>query len=273
MASNRQQRKAAARAKREAERAKREAEKAQRESAGGDPAATLVVDATKTQRTQAVASPKPTQSPSRTSNGPEAAVTAAEQLATKKGLSPTPATKTPVAGLDELKGRLAGVIEAYTVAIEGFDAREMAVLEAEEAEEEKKKALDQRANKLDEQQARAVEQKAAASQTLQEAKTERAALAPEREELDALRSNLVTREETVTAREIDADAGFIRRREEVLGELKTAHVELLSKNAELAAELEKARHIHTAERHEREGLHRERLETAEAALQTRRDYL
>jgi len=221
----------------------------------------------------AAPSPRVTKPTSPTTTGPQAEVAAAEQQATRAGLSPTPAAETPAVDLDELKRRLAGVVQAYTVATQGFDAREMAVLEAEESAETKKKALDQRASKLDEQQARTAEQKAAASQTFQEAKAERAALAPEREELDALRADLVSRAETVTAREVDADAGFIRRREEVLAELQAAHTDLLGKNAELAAELEEARQTHTTELHERERQHRERLEAAEAALETRRDEL
>jgi len=233
----------------------------------------VAADATKTQRTQAVASPKPPPSASGTITGPEAEVKTAELQAAKQGLSPTPAPETPAVDLSELKRRLAGVVEAYTAAIEGFDAREMAVLEAEESAEKTKKALEQRASKLDEQRAKTAEQQAAATQALQEAKAERAAIAPEREKLDALRADLVTRAEVVTARETDADAGFIRRREEVLGELQAAHAELLSKNAELAGELEKERQTHHEDLHERERQHRERLEAAEAALQRRRDEL
>ena len=190
----------------------------------------------------------------------EDGVSAAEVAAVEDGLDPTPAATVPEEDLTELKKRLAGVIAAYQSTKGGLDVREMAVLEAEEKVESKTVALEARATSV-ESEALALDRSRDELKEQRDAvESERAQLMVDADELETLREGLVEREEAMVAREAEADAGFFRRREDVLATLKSTHDELLERNATLAEELEQARQAHAEALLERERQHRARLE-------------
>ncbi len=63
--------------------------------------------------------------------------------------------------------------------------------------------------------------------------TDRAEVVRQRDELEQVRRQLAEREASIQAREADADAGFVLRREQMLAKLQEAHQELLDRNQKL----------------------------------------
>ena len=189
----------------------------------------------------------------------EAEVQAAESAAARQGLQPQPVVPPPKEDLDSLKARLAGVIDAYQVGVDGFDARELKLLEDEDGLANKAKALEQRTKKITAEREALAAERAEVAQARDDVDSSRAALKRQSMEAEAQRAELLAREEALVQREADADAGFLSRREEVLGALQAAHAELMGKNEALAGELEQARQAHGEALLERERDHRSRL--------------
>jgi len=178
----------------------------------------------------------------------------------------------PPEDLSALKQRLAGVIEAYETATREIDARELAALEAEERFSTQEEALASREERAKAREEELESATAAVASDRARVDNDRSGLEDRIAEIEALRQSVVDREEAIAGREADADAGFLRRREEVLSELQAAHQELLDKNTELAGELEQARQEHAESLLERERQHRARLEELERdAAQARSD--
>lgn len=163
-----------------------------------------------------------------------------------------------------LRSRLQSLIAAYTRGKEACDERELKLLEREEE-------LNILNAKLDDTR-RALDAERIAFES------EKNGIETARAEATARLSAIADREEMVRAREADADAGFVTRRQEMLRELQGAHEDLLERNRllhEKAAEREQA-HLERLSRqqaeHERklEALRREveaGLQAREAALQ------
>jgi hypothetical protein len=187
-------------------------------------------------------------------------VRALEIQVSDAGLPAAPAALVPSEDLDELKRRAAGVIESFLSARTALDERDLIVLAAEKKVGEMQLAVGVARAELAADQAahHGHEQEAArrAGALADEAKR----LDTVRAELDALRAGLVDRDEKLKQREVDADAGFLRRREAVFAELDSVHQELLSKNMELAKDLERARHEHARGLLAREAEHRTTLD-------------
>ena len=191
------------------------------------------------------------------------AVVAAETAAKNAGLAPAPVPISPPEDLDTLKRRLAGVVDAYSAGLKAVESREYAALEMEEAAKAEAQRLQERARTLDAESARVVADKQAAVTASKAAAAEMVRVQAAKAEHAAERARSIAREEAVQAREADADAGFLRRREDVLAELDASHEELLEKNAQLARDLEDARQKHAVDLLAREAAHRGRLELAE----------
>ena len=191
---------------------------------------------------------------------PEQEVDAAELAAVEEGLDPQPAADAPQQDLTELKKRLAGVIEAYEGAKAALDQREMTALEAGEKLETQATALDERAASVESDRAELKALRERLQEQRNAVEADRKELDDRTEEVETHRKGLVEREEVMAAREAEADAGFLRRREEVLAALQATHEELLERNATLAEELEQARQAHAEALLERERQHRSRLQ-------------
>lgn len=191
---------------------------------------------------------------------PEQEVDAAELAAVEEGLDPQPAAEAPQQDLTELKKRLAGVIEVYEGAKAALDQREMAALEAGEKLEAKAIALDERAASVQSDRAELTALREHLQEQRNAVEADRRELDGRADDLESRRLGLVEREEAMAAREAEADAGFLRRREEVLAALQATHDELLERNATLAEELEQARQAHAEALLERERQHRKRLQ-------------
>ena len=194
------------------------------------------------------------------SSTPDSEVAAAELAAVEEGLEPKPAPTVPDVDLTELKKRLAGVIEAYQSTKGDLDTRETAALEAGEQLESRTTELDVRAASVESEAASVERSRIDLKAQRDDLESERAQVDTHAHELETLREALVAREEAMATREADADAGFLRRREEVLATLQSTHKELLDRNTELAEELEQARQTHAETLLERERQHRSRLE-------------
>lgn len=197
------------------------------------------------------------------------AVRAIEATATAAGLSPVPSVAVPKEDLDDLRRRVSGVISAYTKALEALDSREMLVLEAEEKAKAEDDAIRARRVSLEADVERIGREKQEAAARAKAVALELGQMETARAELAAQRAAWVVREESLKAREIDADAGFLRRREEILAGLDAAHRDLLDKNTRLAKDLEGARQKHATDLQDREGEHRKRLEAADYAARDR----
>ncbi len=191
----------------------------------------------------------------------------AEQTAKKAGLVPKPSASVPKEDLDALGRRLQGVIEAFETATKATGEAETKALEEMARAETSQAAAEDLSSQLDELQTDLARQAEEADQLRQELESERAKVATDRKVLEKDREKLVTATEAISQREIDADAGFVKRRQEALKELDKAHKALLKKNKDLAAKLESARQDHMDELQQREDDHRARLEARESAAE------
>jgi len=192
-----------------------------------------------------------------------------EAEATASGLAlPTPPAEpksdgavTAASGDDQatLRSRLQSLIEAYTRAKAGLEEKELKLLEREEELNTLRAKLDDARKALD------IERAALGR--------EKVAIEAEREDARNRLASVIEREEKVEAREADADAGFVARREEMLRELQRAHDELLERNRQLhakAAEREQAHLESLAQQHAEHGKRLEALRReVESALQAR----
>ena len=195
---------------------------------------------------------------------PTTKVEQAEQVAKKAGLDPKPSATAPKEDLEALGKRLQGLIEAYEEAAKEAGEAETKALEEMTKAETSQAAAEDLSSQLEDLQTDLAQKAEEADQVQQELESERAKLAKDRKALEKDREKLVTDTEAITQREIDADAGFVKRRQDALKELDKAHKALLKKNKDLAAKLEQTRQQHMDELQQREDDHRARLEDRES---------
>jgi hypothetical protein len=195
---------------------------------------------------------------------PTAKVEQAEQTAKKAGLEPKPSATAPKEDIEALGKRLLGVIEAYEAAKKATGEAETKALKEMEEAEASHTAADELCKQLEAQQTELDRKAEEADQRQQELESEHTKLAKDRKALEKDREKLVTATEAITQREIDADAGFVKRRQDALKELDKAHKALLKKNEDLAKKLETARQEHMEGLQQREEDHRNRLEARES---------
>lgn len=160
-----------------------------------------------------------------------------------------------------LRSRLETLIDAYTRGKEDVDKRDWSLAQREEELKAQSAELEGARKSLDD------------SRSAMEEETSR--LAAARAEADARLAALVEREEELIAREADADAGFITRREQMLGELQRAHDGLLERNRTLHQEAAEREQEHLERLAEQQADHERRLEEmrqeAEAECRSRQD--
>jgi hypothetical protein len=199
-----------------------------------------------------------------------ATVGGAEAAAKNKGVALPAPGPVPKASPDELKVRLAAVIRGYEEAAAKAEEAEADALEAmSRAEEEKVRLEDVRADLSGEsaelgRRGEALDARRSALEEDEKVQAStRRGLEEQQRELDEARSDLLDKEEVLRKREVDADAGFLDRRDVVFAELDEVHETLLARNRELSARLETARQEHAERLTHQEKEYRERLEQAE----------
>lgn len=188
-----------------------------------------------------------------------------EAKATAAGLALPSLTEVPkvaistVTDVSTLRSRLYALIEAYTHGKADVDEHELRLLTREGE-------LNAESSRLKEARAAIEEERSLLDQRSK-------AIESEGQQLQVRAAKLNEREEKILAREADADAGFVTRREKILRKLQQAHDALLERNRQLyekAAEREQAHLEHLAQQqteHERK-LEDLRGET-ESSLQAR----
>lgn len=176
------------------------------------------------QAQRAAASPAATTpGPAPTSGAPSSSIGTVsigqlEQQAQAQGIEVTTTVTTPDESEAELRRRLQALVEGYTRAQAKLEERELAVLAAEE----ERKAVDQRAS----------EEKERLDAERQHLQTEGNRIRAAEQALEPRRRELAELEERLLAREADADAGFVRRRSEILGSVEAALAEVQRRNQE-----------------------------------------
>jgi hypothetical protein len=180
---------------------------------------------------------QPQATPSTHIVSPDSPIAVLEASAATDGLA-VPASAAPagagdpvstgMASEDEasLRNRLAVLINEYRRAKTELDERELGLMGREEALAKDRTALDDTSAAL-EQQRRDFDD---ATRQLEFQKTD---IQDQKTEIQERLALLLEREERLSVREADADAGFIARREAALEELQRAHNELLDRNRKL----------------------------------------
>ena len=96
---------------------------------------------------------------------------------------------------------------------------------------------------------------------------QREALRSDQDALVEQRRSLAERQEAVQAREADADAGFVTRRERALEELQQAHNALLERNTRLHEQITQREQAHLERVTEQQDAHNARLEAFRSKVQ------
>ncbi len=193
----------------------------------------------------------------------DAMVAKAEHSARDAGLDPKPAAAVPNEDLESLSKRLDGLIVAYKDAVKKAGEAETKALEELAAAEDTRTKTDKLYEQIKTQQAEIEQKHDEAERIRQKMKRQRSQLDRKRKAVEDDLKGLVARAEAISLREIDADAGFVKRRDVALKELDKAHETLLKKNKDLAEKLEIARQQHMDELQQREDEHRARLDARE----------
>lgn len=129
--------------------------------------------------------------------------------------------------------------------------------------------VERRAETLDSERSEVEAGQAAVEALRSEIEGARNALDEAREELRTRAQELAAREEAVQAREADADAGFVRRREEALRELSAAHDAVLARNRELSERAAARERAHLEELERQRNDHEDKLQKKRSEYETK----
>jgi hypothetical protein len=142
-----------------------------------------------------------------------------ESEARSAGLSVAAPSALPDDSERALRERLQALIDAYQRGKEQVETQERQLREREARLQDARAELEAARSRASAESARL--------------ETDRAEIARQSDELEQVRRQLAEREVSIRAREMDADAGFVLRREQMLAKLQEAHQELLDRNQKL----------------------------------------